>query len=108
MADAHEATRALAPALPPGAVDLGRALRGLRKARGLTLGDLALMADISGRYLSMVERGCANPTWLKLCNLAGALGVSVSAIAQDAESAAQATRAAAAQTRAGEQDGGDA
>jgi transcriptional regulator with XRE-family HTH domain len=80
------------PALPPTGVDLGRALRRLRRARGLRVGELAWMADLDPRDLSLLERGRADPTWFKLCDLAGALGVPVSTIARDAERAAQFAR----------------
>lgn len=36
-------------------------------------------------YLSGIERGIRNPTWAKVCGLASALDVAVSAVAQDAE-----------------------
>jgi transcriptional regulator with XRE-family HTH domain len=36
-------------------------------------------------YLSGIERGVRNPTWWKLCGLATALDIPVSAIVLDAE-----------------------
>ena len=87
------------PALPPSIVDLGRALRDLRQERGLLVADLAWMADMHPTYLARVERGRANPSWLELCDLASALGVLVSAVAQDAEDTARATRMGVARCR---------
>jgi transcriptional regulator with XRE-family HTH domain len=80
------------PALPPSGTDLGCGLRGLRKARGLTIEDLAWMAAMHPTYLSQIERGRANPTWFRLCDLAAALGVAVSEIVHEAEVAAQLVR----------------
>ncbi|HST55237.1 MAG TPA: helix-turn-helix transcriptional regulator [Solirubrobacteraceae bacterium] len=64
---------------------LGCAIRRLRRARGLTIEDLAFAAGLHPTYLSGIERGERNPTWTKLGGLADALGVSVSMIAQAAE-----------------------
>jgi transcriptional regulator with XRE-family HTH domain len=64
---------------------LGCAIRRLRRARGLTIEDLAFAAGLHPTYLSGIERGERNPTWAKLGGLADALGVSVSMIAQAAE-----------------------
>ncbi len=36
-------------------------------------------------YLSSIERGLRNPTWTKLCDLAEALGITISALARVAE-----------------------
>jgi transcriptional regulator with XRE-family HTH domain len=64
---------------------LGRAIRRLRKARGLTIETLALDAGLHPTYLSGIERGVRNPTWSKLCALAEALGVPVSTVVSEAE-----------------------
>jgi len=72
--------------------DLGRAVRRLRKARGLKIEVLAFAADMHPTYLSGIERGRRNPTWAKLCGLADALGVSVSTLAAEAEEEAAITR----------------
>jgi transcriptional regulator with XRE-family HTH domain len=66
-------------------VELGCAIRWLRRARGQTIEDLALDADIHPTYLSGIERGVRNPTWGKLCALADSLDVPVSTIASTAE-----------------------
>jgi transcriptional regulator with XRE-family HTH domain len=36
-------------------------------------------------YLSAIERGLRNPTWVKLCDLAQVLGITVSQLARVAE-----------------------
>ncbi len=71
--------------ITPTRVDLGVAIRRLRRARRLTIEDLAFAADIHPTYLSGIERGIRNPTWDKLAALAHALDVPVSALARDAE-----------------------
>jgi transcriptional regulator with XRE-family HTH domain len=73
----------------PTNADLGRALRGLRRSRRLTIEALALTAEMHPTYLSGIERGVRNPTWVKLSRLAQALDVPVSKIARDAEAEAQ-------------------
>ena len=72
----------------PTRADLGKAIRGLRHERGLTIEALAASADIHPTYLSGIERGRHNPTWERLCDLAGALGVRPSDIALAAEAIA--------------------
>ena len=74
--------------------DLGRAVRRLRKAHGVNIEDLAAAAEMHPTYLSGIERGRRNPTWYKLCGLADALGVSVAALAAEAEEEAVVARVA--------------
>ncbi len=69
----------------PTKVDLGVAIRLQRRARRLTIEDLAFAADIHPTYLSGIERGIRNPTWDKLAALAHALDIPVSGLARDAE-----------------------
>lgn len=57
---------------------LGADLRALRKARGLTLTELAEQLDRSVGWLSQVERDLSEPSIADLRHIAGALGVSVS------------------------------
>ena len=64
---------------------LGRAIRRLRNSRKLTIETLAHTADLHPTYLSGIERGLRNPTWAKLCSLAEALGIPISAVAAEAE-----------------------
>ena len=56
---------------------LGEDLRGLRKAQGLTLEDLAAASGKSVSFISKIERGHARPSVTTLQELAGALGVPV-------------------------------
>lgn len=67
-----------APLPPAESTDerLGAHLRGLRKARGLTLTQLAEAADLSHPFLSQLERGLARPSMASLERLARALGTS--------------------------------
>lgn len=74
---------------PPTNGDLGRAIRALRRARRLTIEELAFAADMHPTYLSGIERGVRNPSWEKLCFLAGALRVPVADVVRRAESAAR-------------------
>ena len=73
------------PSAPPEATDasevmtsdLGTEIRGLRKARKLTLSDLAATSGLSVGYLSMVERQKAMPSIKALMSIAQALGVTI-------------------------------
>ena len=73
------------PSAPPEATDasevmtsdLGTEIRGLRKARKLTLSDLAASSGLSVGYLSMVERQKAMPSIKALMSIAQALGVTI-------------------------------
>jgi len=71
--------------MTPANVDLGVAIRLLRRARRLTIEDLAFAAKMHPTYLSGIERGRRNPTWDKLTALARALDIPVSVLARDAE-----------------------
>ena len=71
----------MAPAIPAektptGDERLGAHLRELRKARGLTLTQLAEAATLSHPFLSQLERGLARPSMASLERLARALGTS--------------------------------
>lgn len=70
--------------MTPTNVDLGVAIRLLRRARRLTIENLAFAADMHPTYLSGIERGRRNPTWDKLTALARALDIPVSALAREA------------------------
>jgi transcriptional regulator with XRE-family HTH domain len=69
--------------------DLGKAIRELREARGLTLDALAAKAGMHTTYLSRIERAHSSPTWEKVSSLAEALDLSVSEVATAAESQAR-------------------
>lgn len=60
----------------PGA--LGRNLRGLRKARGITLKELALKVGRSVGFISQIERGISEPSMTDLRRIAGAFDVPTS------------------------------
>lgn len=53
----------------------GERLRDARREAGLSLTELARRADLSRRYATEAEAGRANPSLLKLAQLAGALGL---------------------------------
>lgn len=78
-----------APPTPTNA-DLGRTIRRLRKARRLSIEALAFAAKMHPTYLSGIERGRRNPTWHKLCGVAEALEMPMSAMTSHAEREAQA------------------
>jgi len=56
---------------------VGAEIRGLRKARNLTLSQLAAASGLSVGYLSMVERQQAMPSIKSLLSIAHALGVTI-------------------------------
>ena len=64
----------MAEEAPP---DVGKRLRELREARGLSLRALAEMSDISVNAISLIERGQSSPTVSTLHRLGAALGVSI-------------------------------
>ena len=55
---------------------VGRNLARLRRAQGLTQGEVAVRSGFSQQYISSLERGRRNPTVITLYELAQALGVS--------------------------------
>ena len=57
---------------------LGRRIRSLRQARGLTQERLGELADLNYKYLGSVERGEGNPSLLVLERIAVALEVELS------------------------------
>jgi len=64
---------------------LGKAIRQIRGKRGLTQEAVAAKAALTGRSLSAIETGKANPTWATVEDIASALDVSVSTLANAAE-----------------------
>ena len=64
---------------------LGRAVRELRAARGLTQRQLAEAADTNETGISHIESGRTNPAWGTVARLAAALGVQISELAARAE-----------------------
>lgn len=53
---------------------VGRNVRAVRKARGMTQEELAERSGFSQQYISDLERGRRNPTIVSLYELAQALG----------------------------------
>jgi XRE family transcriptional regulator, regulator of sulfur utilization len=62
---------------------VGRRLRGLREARGLSLSGLARAAGIGKATLSGLENGTRNPTLETMYAIAAALSVPISALTLD-------------------------
>lgn len=65
---------------------LGKAIRALRDRSELTQETLAEKTGLTGRTLSAIETGTANPTWATVRDIAAGLGVSISEVADLAES----------------------
>lgn len=63
----------------------GKAIRTLRKAKGLTQELLAERAGLHVNNISFVERGLSAPTLDTICALADALGLTVSEFAVEME-----------------------
>jgi transcriptional regulator with XRE-family HTH domain len=63
---------------------VGRNVRVLRQARGLTQEQLAFEAQIDLTYLGGIERGRRNPSLLVMARLAESLGVKISALLEAA------------------------
>jgi transcriptional regulator with XRE-family HTH domain len=57
---------------------LGRQIRELRKARGMTLSDLAVRTGLSVSFLSQVERSISSPSVTALHEIGRALDVNIS------------------------------
>lgn len=71
-----ETGQLVATASPTDAERLGRQIRAVRRARGMTLVQMAAAADLSHPFLSQLERGLARPSMLSLEKIARALGSS--------------------------------
>ena len=64
---------------------LGAAIRKLREKRDLSQEALAEKAGLTGRTVSAIETGKANPTWATVRDIAAALDVSISELAKLSE-----------------------
>lgn len=64
---------------------MGRALRKLREEKELTQEGVAQQAKITTRVLRGIEKGQGNPTWATVVALLGALGISLSELAEAIE-----------------------
>lgn len=69
---------------------IGPRLQAERKARNLTLAELALASGVSRSMLSEIERGDANPTYGTLWHLTRALGLDMSSLLSGAKEEARA------------------
>lgn len=67
-----------APSGDPDIQKIGGEIRGLRKARGMTLSELAEKSGLSIGYLSLLERDRATPSINALHAISRALGVTIS------------------------------
>lgn len=61
---------------------LGKAVRQLREAKGVSQETLAYEAGVTSGTLSLIERGRSNPTWGTVKGIATALGVSIAELAK--------------------------
>lgn len=61
---------------------LGQAILKLRQKREMTQAELADKTGLSGRTLSAIESGQANPSWAAVCDLADALDVPIAEVAK--------------------------
>jgi XRE family transcriptional regulator, regulator of sulfur utilization len=64
---------------------LGEAIRALRRERGLTQSELGLKADIHPTWISQIEMGKVNPTFLNVLRICRGLEVRPSDLAYTAE-----------------------
>ncbi len=60
----------------------GAAIRLFRQSRALTIEDLAAKADIHWTYLSGIENGRRNPSWVVVTKLSSALDEDLGEIAR--------------------------
>jgi transcriptional regulator with XRE-family HTH domain len=68
---------------PPG--EIGLEIRDLRRARQMTIKDLAIATSLSIGHLSEIERGLASPSVQALHDIAEALGMNISWFFHNAE-----------------------
>jgi transcriptional regulator with XRE-family HTH domain len=66
----------------PSSRQLGAAIRQIRQDRDQSLEDLAANAGIHWTYLSEIEMGKRNPTWMVVGALAEALDVEIADLAK--------------------------
>ena len=62
---------------------VGKAIRALRKAKGMTLQELAVASGVSAGTLSAIERDQANPSLRVLSQIRNALGAPISALFEE-------------------------
>jgi len=56
---------------------LGKNLKSIRKAKGITQGDIVRKLGLGRGFISNIENGKANPTLSTITKIAKAIGVSV-------------------------------
>ncbi|MCW2512440.1 MAG: hypothetical protein JWR11_1482 [Mycobacterium sp.] len=78
---------------PPRDEALGVRIRQMRRARDITLRQVATGAGVSESFVSQVERGVANPSMASLSRIAEALGTNLSALFVGAEPVGSVVRA---------------
>jgi transcriptional regulator with XRE-family HTH domain len=66
-------------------VRLGRAVKTVRRGRGLTQEQVSAVSGLHPTYISDIERGVRNPGWEAVTRLAQGIGVSVEEIARTYE-----------------------
>jgi transcriptional regulator with XRE-family HTH domain len=73
--------------MPPPETDprLAAVLRRLRTERELSQERLAVAAGITAGTINSIERGSRGPTWVTVCKLAEALGVSLNELGRQVE-----------------------
>ena len=62
---------------------IGKAIKAIRTAQGLSQEELAARADLHPTYISDVERGVRNPSWDVVARLAEGMGVPAAVIAAE-------------------------
>jgi transcriptional regulator with XRE-family HTH domain len=67
---------------------IGKAVKAVRTAQGLTQEDLAAKADLHPTYISDVERGARNPSWDVIARIAEGMDIPVAMIAAEYDSGA--------------------
>lgn len=64
-------------------VNLGKKVKSLRKALKYSQEELAFQAEIDVTFVSRIERGTGNPSYLTLLKLASTLQVSIKNLIED-------------------------
>jgi transcriptional regulator with XRE-family HTH domain len=77
----------------PTNADLGRALARVRTQRGLSIGELADLAECTPAWLADAERGVFSPAWSEIGLLAEALDLPLSKLIEEVEREAGAREA---------------
>ncbi|MGN6257071.1 MAG: helix-turn-helix domain-containing protein [Solirubrobacterales bacterium] len=66
-------------------IALGKAISELRKEQGLRQEDLARRVDLHESYISFIESGRRNPTWLTILKISQGLETAPADLVQRAE-----------------------